>query len=330
MPKISVIMPAYNAEKYIGEAIRSILGQSFRDFEFIILNDCSTDRTEDVIRSFDDPRIVYLKNERNMGVAATLNRGLAVAQGQYIARMDADDISHPERFGKQAAYLDIHPEVAVLGSDLECFNEDGVIRTGWSVSEPGQMKVDMFFSCGLAHPSVMMRADVIQALGGYDPDYNGLEDYELWCRVLEKHHITTLPQILLRYRIHGGQVTRNPSPLHRERMRRLKLRQARQLGLDPEKAEAYFRFCEEGKPDTVEGILTLDAFFVLAEQANDQKEIYDGEKLRAAFRGVILSGAAGLSRTERKKLAGKCHYLGKKQLFLLVCKQKIKKMLGRN
>lgn len=330
MPKISVIMPAYNAEKYIGAAIRSILGQSFGDFEFIILNDCSADRTEDVIRSFDDPRIVYLKNEQNLGVAATLNRGLAVAGGEYIARMDADDISYPERFRKQARYLDAHPEVAVLGSNLECFNDDGVICTGWSVSEPRQMKVDMFFSCGLAHPGVMMRRDVIQALGGYDPEFNGLEDYELWCRVLEQHDITTLPDILLRYRIHGGQVTRNPDRRHRERMRQLKLRQVEQLGLAAGETEAFFRFCEGGKPDTAQGVLALDAFFALAERGNDEKKIYDGGKLRAAFRGVILASAAELPRAERKKLPEKCRYFRKNELFVRICKQKIKKMLGRN
>ena len=105
MPKISVIMPAYNAEKYIAEAIDSILGQTFGDFEFIILNDCSTDRTEEIILSYDDPRIVYLKNEQNMGVAATLNKGLAIAKGEYIAFLDADDYWAPEKLKKQIAFM---------------------------------------------------------------------------------------------------------------------------------------------------------------------------------------------------------------------------------
>ena len=99
MPKISVIMPAYNAEKYLREAIDSILGQTFTDFELIVINDCSRDDTEQIILSYQDPRIVYLKNEKNLGVAGTLNRGLEVARGAYIARMDADDRSVPDRFG---------------------------------------------------------------------------------------------------------------------------------------------------------------------------------------------------------------------------------------
>ena len=121
MPKISVIMPARNAEQYIREAIDSILGQTFADFEFLILDDGSTDATAEIVQCCRDERIRFCPNGRNMGVAATLNRGLALAGGEYIARMDADDISLPKRFEKQAAYLNAHRDVAVLGSDLELF-----------------------------------------------------------------------------------------------------------------------------------------------------------------------------------------------------------------
>jgi glycosyltransferase involved in cell wall biosynthesis len=109
MPKISVIMPTYNAEKYLREAMDSILAQSFKDFELIVINDCSADGTEQIVLSYQDPRIVYLKNEKNLGVAGTLNRGLQVANGKYIARMDSDDRSVPERFEKQLAYLEENP-----------------------------------------------------------------------------------------------------------------------------------------------------------------------------------------------------------------------------
>ena len=122
-PKISVVMPAYNAENYIREAIDSILAQTFRDFEFLIIDDGSTDHTVEIIRSYSDSRIRLYQNERNMGVAATLNRGLDLARGEYIARMDADDISLPERFAKQAAYMDAHPDVAVCGSNIILFSE---------------------------------------------------------------------------------------------------------------------------------------------------------------------------------------------------------------
>lgn len=113
-PKISVIMPAYNAEQYISEAIESILNQTYSNFEFIIIDDGSTDRTVEMVQSYSDPRIRFVQNEHNLGVAATLNRGLKLATGEYIARMDADDIALRERFGKQVSFLDMHPEIAVF------------------------------------------------------------------------------------------------------------------------------------------------------------------------------------------------------------------------
>lgn len=330
MPKISVIMPAYNAEKYIAEAIDSILGQTFEDFEFIILNDCSKDRTEEIILSYNDPRIVYVKNEENMGVARTLNRGLDLAKGEYIARMDADDISLPERFAKQVAFLEKNSDIAVLSTNLNCFNEDGILSPGWVVSDPEQMKIDMLFSCGLAHPSVMMRANVIQNLGGYNPDFNGLEDYELWCRVLEHYNITTLPDILLQYRIHGNQVTKNPSPRHQELQQQLKIRQIQQLGMNPDNAEAFFLFCKGEKPNTAEKIAELDAFFTLADEANTKIQFYNTDKLRATFCTVILSSAVAIPKTEQKQLVSKCRFLTKRDLFSHSLKFNIKKLLGRN
>ena len=113
-PVISVILPVYNAERFLREAIDSVLKQTFVDFEFIILNDGSTDKTEDIILSYKDPRIRYVKNEKNLKLIKTLNKGVDMARGKYIARMDADDISLPERFEKEVAYLEAHPDVAVV------------------------------------------------------------------------------------------------------------------------------------------------------------------------------------------------------------------------
>lgn len=222
MPKISVLMPAYNAEKYIKEAIDSILAQTFSDFELIIIDDGSTDRTAEIVNDYSDSRIRFCPNEKNMGVAATLNRGLALASGEYIARMDADDISKEERFSKQVGYLDAHADIAVCGTSIELFCDGTVIGTRFPSTELEKLKEDLFFSCGIAHPSVMMRKAAILELGGYDPAFNGMEDYELWCRVAEKNKIAVLPEILFRYRIHRGQVTQNPSPKYKEQMRELK------------------------------------------------------------------------------------------------------------
>ena len=206
MPKISVIMPAYNAEKYIAEAIDSILGQTFGDFEFIILNDCSTDRTEEIILSYEDPRIVYLKNEQNMGVAATLNRGLAVAKGEYIARMDADDISQPYRLEKQAAFLDSFLEVICCGSAVEKFG-----LTHGLCAYPNsdkKIKTALLLSCPFAHPTVMLRANILHTHKiTYDSAFEKVEDYQLWTVLAEYGAFHNLHDPLVQYRIHSNQVS---------------------------------------------------------------------------------------------------------------------------
>lgn len=331
MPKISVIMPAYNAEKYIAEAIDSILGQTFRDFEFIILNDCSQDRTEEIILSYKDPRIVYVKNEENLGVARTLNKGLQIACGEYIARMDADDVSLPERFDKQLAYIAKHPKVAVLGTGLDIFNAKGLISSNWSATDPDQMKIDLFFACGLAHPSVMMRRDEIIQLGGYDPDFNGLEDYELWCRVCEKYEITALPDKLFRYRIHGEQVTKNQPPQYLIRMRRLKERQLEQLGVSTQirDAEAYYRFCEGKKPETATEIKELDRFFELVLHANEKSRFYNQQKLNAVFQSILVPAVSRLPIKQQKEVAAASKLFCSSDIWQYLTKRKIKKLLGR-
>ena len=174
----------------------------------------------------------------------------------------------------------------------------------------------------------MMRTSVIRELGGYDPEFNGLEDYELWCRVLENHKITTLPDVLLRYRIHGSQVTQNPSARYVELLRTLKTRQLRQLGLEPN--EEFFSYCQGSKLDCAEKVKALDAFFALVEKANAEKKIYDGEKLNTSFRSVILGAAAALPKRKQKELANKCHYINKRDLLVRQLKQSAKKMLGRS
>ena len=328
MPKVSAIMPAYNAEKYIKEAIESILSQTFGDFEFIIINDCSKDATEEIILSYTDPRVVYIKNDENLRVARTLNKGLEIAQGEYIARMDADDISLPDRFEKQVKYLDTHPEVAVLGTNVEVFDEDGPICTGWSSTDPAQMKVDLFFSCGLAHPSVMMRKNVIRELGGYDAQYEGLEDYQLWCRVAEKYGVTTLPELLFRYRIHGGQVTKNPSPEYLSRMRRLKEWQLSQLGLSMETTGAEL-FCNGKQPETEAEILTTADFYAMVMDANKKKESYDPTLLRSAFQSVLMASATKLDGTERKTVCRSTELISSAGLSVYRLKRWLRKALRR-
>lgn len=331
MRKVSVIMPAYNAEKYIKEAIDSILSQTFRDFEFIILNDCSRDTTEQIILSYRDDRIVYVKNEKNMGVAATLNRGLQLAKGEYVARMDADDISLPRRLEQQVRYLDAHPDIAVLGTNVETFDENGSIHTGWSSSDPVQTKIDLLFSCGLAHPSVMMRRNTILELGGYDLDFEGLEDYQLWCRVAENYGVTTLSEILLRYRVHSGQVTKNPSPEYLKRLRALHAGQLRQLGLPEEgpRAESYYRYCQRKPLEERQEVLALALFFENLLSANQQTGQFDHALLECTARSVLVTAASRLNRSDRKEICRGTYLVTSGNLWIYCVKRNLRRLLKR-
>lgn len=313
MPKVSVILPAYNAEKYIKEAVDSILSQTFGDFELIVINDCSKDSTEQILLSYTDPRLVYVKNEENLGVAGTLNKGLKLAKGQYIARMDADDISLPQRFEKQVAYLDSHENTAVLGTALERFGEGIPLQTRSFSQDPEQMKVDLFFSCGLAHPSIMMRTDVIRALGGYDMAFEGLEDYELWCRVAREHQVTTLPEVLFRYRVHPGQVTKNPSEKYLTRMRNLKKRQLEELGMETggEMEEIFFRYCLGEQFTDAEDIQSFCAFLEAVLDANRSSRCYNERILRSVFQTVAINLVMRLDRNYAVQLCRSSHLISR-------------------
>lgn len=202
-------MPAYNAAKYLREAIDSILAQTFTDFEFIIINDGSTDATRQIIQSYDDPRIIYLENEHNSGICVTLNRGLDAARGRYIARMDSDDISLPERFARQVAYMDTHPDIGVLGTLVERISNDGsTIDYPPSENNPYKCKASLLFATCVAHPAVMMRTSILKDNNLYYDDYfRGMEDYHLWWRLSHYTMISNIQEVLLKYRLHQNQIT---------------------------------------------------------------------------------------------------------------------------
>ena len=205
MPLVSVLMPVYNGEKFLKEATKSVLHQSFGDFEFIIINDGSKDNTEEIIEDFakKDNRIVYEKNEKNMGISYTLNKGMRLANGKYIARMDADDISEPERLEKQFEYMENNPNCGVLGTNYVSFYED--TKETFNIVKPEndrEIKLCGLFDREFCHPAVMMRTDVFRENGlEYNPEYNGAEDFELWKRAKRFTEFHNLQDFLLRVRI---------------------------------------------------------------------------------------------------------------------------------
>ena len=201
--KVSVLTPIYKPdERFLREAIESVLNQTFGDFEFLLLDDCPGDDREKVVRSYDDPRIVYLKNDRNLGISASRNKLIDIARGEYLAIFDHDDICRPERFAKEVAYLDAHPECGVV--------------SGWTKSTVGgvnaypegdhAIKVAMMSGISLWHPAAMVRRSALGTLR-YDAAYTPVEDYMLWMRLAARTAFRNLPEVMIDYRWHDGNTS---------------------------------------------------------------------------------------------------------------------------
>lgn len=207
-PTISVIMPVYNAEKYISETIESILNQTYSDFELLILDDHSSDTSLAIIQSFQerDPRIVVVSKLKNVGPANLRNEGFKLANAPFIALMDADDIALPTRFEKQILVLTNNLEIGVCGTWFTFFGgkKNRVIR---HEEQPEAIKVSFLHSCGIGNPTVMLRKSCLQGLQ-FDPEYVPVEDYELWSRLLSKTKFYNIQESLLRYRQHENNISK--------------------------------------------------------------------------------------------------------------------------
>lgn len=206
MPKISVILPVYNTEKFINEAVQSILDQTFTDFELLILNDASTDNTLSVLNQFTDPRIRIISNEQNLKVVKTLNKGLDLAKGEFIARMDADDISHPQRFEKQLNYFKSHPDVDFCGTWVQNFgSEDLIMRAAFTHDN---IKARLLFLNPIFHPSIMFKKEGFTKHDlRFDESFTNAEDYGLWAKAIDLIKFANVPEVLLKYRIHAENVS---------------------------------------------------------------------------------------------------------------------------
>jgi len=201
-PLISVVMPAYNAEKYISQAIESILNQSLTNFELLIINDGSTDSTLRIVRSFRDKRIRVVTNRKNLKIAKSLNKAVRLSKAGLIARMDADDISLPDRLEKQYRLLSERPGVAIVGANMIIVDEDGRrISKREYPSEDGELKRLMFRYSPFGHPVVVFRKKAFMEFGGYDPTKVPCEDIDLWFRLGSRYNFATVPEYLIKYRI---------------------------------------------------------------------------------------------------------------------------------
>jgi glycosyltransferase involved in cell wall biosynthesis len=231
MPKLTVLMTVYNGEAYLRETIASILNQTYKDFRFLIIDNASGDNSREVIRSFRDPRIDLVALPENIGQIAALNKGLALIDTTYVARMDADDISLPRRFERQLAFMESHPFVGVCGTFVITFHGKKENRYTWPC-QSDDIKVKLLFECTIAHPTVMMRKSFFDKHGlRYNESLGHSEDWELWQRGARCFELANIPEFLLRYRIHGANESSRIFHRQREAAEQLDAESLKSLGL---------------------------------------------------------------------------------------------------
>lgn len=221
LPKVSVVMSVFNSELYLKSAIESILNQSYSNLEFIIINDCSTDNSETIIKSFNDNRIKYIKEFENIGLETALNKNFMLAEGEFIARMDADDIASPDRLKHQVEFLMANGEIDLVGTWYEKITNTVSLGIKPQQSDYKKLKFRLFFGNNIAHPTIMFRRKLID--NGdyyYKKEYTIVADYELWTRLAIKYNLDNIKLNLLKYRVHPNQITNTKLSLQRKNFKK--------------------------------------------------------------------------------------------------------------
>lgn len=242
-------MPIFNAEAFVAAAVESILGQTFRDFEFLIIDDGSTDGSIEIVDGYADSRIRVIRNEHQIGLIRTLNLGLSLARGECVARMDADDISLPERLERQVRFMEANPDVGACGTWVATMGDrEGEI---WEYPESaGEIRCRLLFDSALAHPSVCMRRQEFARHGlQFDETYPLAEDYQLWRAASDVFPLANIGEVLVRYRIHAQSASQRCAQQQEATVRRIHEESLGRLGLTPSEEERFVhRWVATGRP----------------------------------------------------------------------------------
>lgn len=282
-PQLSVVLPCYNAAAFLQEAIDSVLKQTFADFELIIIDDGSTDDSAKIISKQNDPRLRILRNEKNQGLIRALNAGMAAAKGKYIARMDADDVSRPERFEKQVSFLEKNPSVGVCGTWMHMIHNKTVYKHRYLASDT--IKSALVFNNPIVHPSVMMRKAVFENTAHvYSTDYPHGEDYALWISLLDKTNFAVLDEPLIEYRAHAGQVSRKFNSIQRDSVKKAQKIIFDHLGIkaNEEEKEIHFSLFLEDYKKTKTYYAAVEKWLLKLVAANERVKFFDN----TAFRNI--------------------------------------------
>lgn len=297
-PKISVLMPVYNAEAFVERSVQSILNQTWRDFEFLIIDNASTDNSFAILQRWakNDSRIRLLQNERNLGLVASLNRGCHEAHGKYIARMDADDASRPKRLELQIKYMEKHPEVGICGGQTSRHIAGRQYRGRYFFSSEECDVTLLFHSC-FAHPAVMMKRSLFSADGyRYDDEFRQVEDYDLWARMLADVRGANLPEVLLDYYSHENQESGTNYQAVSTRRNTIRERVVRGLVPDAtaEELQLHHRIGFPQDPFDSEELMRAERWLLRLIKANQASRRYNETAMRSVFaqRWALVCGHA--------------------------------------
>lgn len=281
MPKVTVFMPVYNREQYVKAAIESILSQRFSDFELLVIDDGSTDRSVAIVQSYtSDRRVRLVCHACNEGIPKTRNQATALARGEYLAMLDSDDTARPQRLAKQVQFLDRHPEYALVGSWTQRIDADGQLLRGvrFSPASPGEVRARLLFQGGPIQSTVMARTAILRA-HPYDEQYTVCEDYDLWIRLARRYPLGNLPEVLVQSRRHTGRITYEQTTVIRDHCLHLTRTQLTELGiaftaLDIERHFLLLRMAEHHFIPDVEYVAWAEAWLHKVKDANARMVLY--------------------------------------------------------
>jgi len=310
-PKVTVFIPVHNREHYIRVAINSILAQTFNDFELIVVDDGSTDRTVEVLASYSDPRLRVVRHSQNLGIPAARNRGLELARGEYIALLDSDDHAYPVRLARQVKFLDANPEITQTGSWCSFMDSDGNMldKVRRQPLKPEDIHAHLLFHCPVINRTVMARTAALRQIG-YDPEFPRCQDYDMHSRlVIAGHELANVPEILVCGREHAGRFTGQTSDLGRDRKIAIYRRMLARIEIqaNDEELGRHHALTRSGeRPDGVEDYLEwAEAWLWRIKQANRARPVYPEPSLSRALGAVWALNCWRARRTlgRRKMLA---------------------------
>lgn len=280
-PSVSVIMPVYNGELYVRKAIDSLLKQTFTDFELIIINDGSTDRSMEIIESFNDPRILIIKNIKNTGLSAVRNQGLSAARCEFIAILDCDDIALPERLYTQKHFLDNHPSIGLLGTAVDLIDETGKKKgVRWkSEMTVDELRIALLFHNRFAQSSIMLRKSILRQ-EIYREGYAPAEDYDLWLRLAKNAQIQNIPTVYTLYRVHEKGSSQQQKEKQTEGLKNIHRNLLKELSISAsdEDLALHRKRLHNTQSDIISFLRKKELWLIKLQQANKETQVYPIEQ----------------------------------------------------